>query len=205
MKTRKNKIDPVTGSIRQPWPLIFLGAVFIFGGLSFALMSFPYLSSSYIWASFVFGLVGVMLMLWINYFPNLWVKWVLFMDLITLCTLFAIRCYVYLFPEMELLWVMIIVATVVFSYIIPLVNHSLTRFLRVELTSPQTSAGKKIYVIGLFLGPLAGLIGTLGGMLIVRESNNTLLAVLAGSFLWLIAIFLPFSSRYPISPFERKE
>lgn len=198
------KADSETGIQKQPFLLALCAALFTFGGLAYLLTTLPVFSISFFRAAVFLGSVGGIFMLWMNFHPSLGIKGILFADLITFFTLIPIRVYSHYSPDIRWLWVYFIPLTSLIAFIIPVINRPVTIFLRTELTSPKTPMGEKLYVLGLFLGPIGGLIGTLFGIFSARSGLDNIINLLFATILWMIAIFLPFSSKYPISPLEKR-
>ena len=169
------------------------------------LLMFPAFSRSYVGISWVLGIIGFLTLIARNYSSHIRFLEILFLDLIILFALIAIRSYTYVYPDKSLLCWIVIFGSCAISYAIPIFNPFLAKFLRWELFAPQTKFGKVIYVSALLFMPLGGTIGTFLGMYSARQDEKFLLAIIGGGIFWSIALLVPIGTLGPVSSFEKKE
>jgi len=204
--SRKSKLDPITGSTKQPWGRVFIGGLGFFGILTAMAIFLPGYSESYFFITLPIGIVGIIAFVWMNANPNLWIKLLGFIAIAALFTIIAIRSFNHLFPQLANVISPLIILTTVFAHTLPLWHLALTRFLRRELSfTPQTRTGKILLKIAFALLPISGFIGAAIGLFLHGGQDKISYRLLIlGPLCWLLAVILPFSTQYPISPWEQK-
>jgi hypothetical protein len=204
---RKKKRDSVTGSIKQPLIKIILGGGSFFSAFIFLAAFLPKYSVTYLSIALPVGIIGITSLLWLNYQPNLWAKFLGFVSIGCLYTIVAIRSFDYLLPALGNIIKILVIATVIFSYSIPLWNLQTAKFLKGELSyTPKTKIGRFVLKISLSLLPMAGFIGAAIGLSLHRDTNNLAISsLILGPLCWLLALILPFSSYEPISSWENEK
>jgi hypothetical protein len=200
----KNRSNSVTDYKKQNILSVLLGATIIFAGFPRFLLIFPTFSQSFIAISWVLGIVGFLAIIARNYSPHIRILEIIYLDLIILFALIAIRSYGYLNPSSQMLWAVIITVSCAISYLIPIFNPSLTKLMRRELVAPRTALGRAIAIGALFIMPLGGTMATFFGMSSARQDDKFALAVVMGNLVWMLALFLPFGTLHRISSLEKE-
>lgn len=196
--------DPVTGSIKQSWGMVVVGAFGFFGILMFMAIFLPNYSGFYVSVVMPIGFVGIVSFFWINAKPNLWAKLLGFVSISGLFMVIAIRAFSYILPEISSAITILIVISTVLAHLLPVLSLVATSFIRRELSfTPQTQVGKILLKISLALLPVGGFLGAGIGLFTHGKNQNiNYILLLLGPICWLLAIILPFSTAYPISPWE---
>jgi hypothetical protein len=204
---RKQLRDPDTGSRKQPFIMVFLSGIILFGLFVFLGATFPYRSAFFLYLSLPFGILAPVAFLWMNFRPNLWAKMIVAISLSGLCAIIAYRAFSFLLPGISWLFAILIFGMTILGYVLPVINLGLFDFVHTELSwFPQTRIGKLILKFALVGLPVVGALGGAIGLLTRRLSGGpVILEIILGPLCWMLAVSIPFSSPepYSITPWEK--
>ena len=196
--------DSVTGSIKQPLGRLVLGGSIFFGVLASMAIFMPTFAKGIVPVASLMGITGLVSMVGLNYRSNLYLKFIGFVSLALLCTIIAIRSFVYLWPSASLMTSGVISFSVLIVHLLPIINSDFTWFLRGELSyKPKTGIGRIFQKKALAVLPLAGFIGGAIGLLMNgKGSELDISVIIVGPLCWFLALILPFSTTHQVSPWE---
>ncbi|MFT3893856.1 MAG: hypothetical protein QM730_19675 [Anaerolineales bacterium] len=200
---KKPKRDPVTGYVKQPIGNIVVIFPSLYFFLTFAIFWFPYISLIYLYVSLLLGFTGMVSIIWLNYKPNLWMRFLYHLSLTGFFALIAERVLGFILRKFFPIPELVIITSIVFANILPIWNPKLTQQIKEELFAPRTSLGKTVFKFSVLLFPIAGTVGAAVGLLTNKVGQKGLSGmIIAAPIFWFLALILPFSTRYAISPWQ---
>ena len=193
--SHKSKIDPTTGSVRQPFWLILFAAPFLFGVLAYLVGSFPMKVITFQYVGAALAIFGGLSLYWMNFRPSLLAKSFVFVCIGLMLLLITIRSFHYMFPSFQVFWSILIIISFAFAYLSPALNKRLAHNIRSSFLAPKSRLGKKLSSIATFIAPIIGTMAAMFGLITARNNMIMFQAVFVGVLAWLWGVSLPFSTR----------
>jgi hypothetical protein len=200
----REKYDPVTGIVRQPIYRILIVGFLFFGVLAFGVTIFPAYSADYMYASVIVGGIGLAGLVWIHLNPNLYARFFINIGISGLSTMIAWRAFGYLFPNMAQFGKLLIFTIVLLAHVLPMWMPGQANVIRNELVAPKTKIGKAMHNLFVLLIPIAGILSASVTMFLSRNNKTASLSALLLLIFLFIATIMPYSIRFPSSPWESK-